>query len=84
MSFSLAALLPITQALKCIVCISSDGLDKACDEATTAATECTSPQNEVCLSLYVAASKSMVRSCSSTALADSAITSIKSRGKGEK
>ena len=84
--FSLAAVLPSTQALKCIQCTSVNMATdtKACDDATTVATDCPSGSNEACLSVYTTTTKTMVRSCSTTLLVDALVTAANLLGKGEK
>ena len=81
--FSLAAVLPITQALKCIVCESVKADPADCSDATKAAEDCPADKNEACLSVYVTATETMTRSCSTTDAATKAVTDAAAAGSGK-
>ena len=74
--FSLVAMIPISQAIKCIVCSSTKGSDKECDDGTKAATDCGS-SGDICLSVYTTATMTMQRTCASKASVDATITAAK-------
>ena len=77
-----AAMLPITQALKCIQCKSENGSKKECDEATTEATEC-SDSKHVCYSSYTTEGMIMDRSCQDPDKVAEMITAQAKIGKAE-
>ena len=80
--FSLAAVLPITQALKCIVCESVKADPADCADATKAAQDCTA-EEKACLSVYKTATETMTRSCSTTDAATKAVTDAAATGSGK-
>ena len=81
--FSLVAMIPISQAIKCIVCSSTKGSDKECDEGTKSATDCTG-SFDICLSVYTTLTETMARTCALKATADATISAANLVGKAEK